>query len=89
MAVERSLAVKVYKVEMWDFILSMLVVFHLGSEYVHYAIEYFTGKREKNVLTDIQRYRQRSKKTQMLEQLQKDVTANTKSLDAIKKKLGI
>ena len=67
---------------MWDFILSMLVIFHLVTEYIHYVFEYASGRREKNILVDIQRHRIRSKKTVMLIQMQKD-------LDLIKEKLGI
>lgn len=67
---------------MWDCILSILVIFHLGSEYIHYVIEYFTGRREKNVLADILKHRKRSKKTEKLTRIQED-------LDLIKKKLGI
>ena len=67
---------------MWDCILSVLVIFHLVTEYVHYIFEYVSGNREKNILVDIQRHRIRSKKTEMLMKMQMD-------LDAIKKKLDI
>ena len=67
---------------MWDCILSVLVIFHLVTEYVHYIFEYVSGNREKNILVDIQRHRIRSKKTEMLMKMQMD-------LDAIKKNLGI
>ena len=67
---------------MWDCILSVLVIVHLVTEYVHYVYEYMSGNREKNILADIQRHRIRSKKTQMLIQMQKDLTL-------IKEKLGI
>lgn len=74
---------------MWDCILSILVIIHLCSEYVHYVLEWIAGKREKDVLADIQKHRRRSKKTEMLQQIQKDIATNTKSLDVIKEKLGI
>ncbi len=67
---------------MWDFILSILVIVHLASEYVHYILEYIGGKREGNVLLDIQKYRRMSKKTEKLDKMQDD-------LDLIKEKLGI
>lgn len=67
---------------MWDAVLSCLVIFHLVTEYVHYFYEYASGRREKNILVDIQRHRMRSKKTAMLQQMQKD-------LDLIKAKLKI
>lgn len=67
---------------MWDCILSILVIFHLVTEYVHYVYEYLSGNREKNILVDIQRHRMRSHKTEMLKQMQKD-------LDLIKEKLEI
>jgi len=67
---------------MWDCILSILVIFHLVTEYVHYVIEYVWGKRDKNVLEDILNHRKISKKTEKLNKIQKD-------LDLIKKKLGI
>ena len=65
---------------MWDFILSMLVIIHLVTEYVHYTFEFISGKREKGLLLDIQRHRVRSKKTEMLIKIQED-------LDLIKKEL--
>ena len=67
---------------MWDTILSCLVIFHLVTEYVHYFYEYASGRREKNILVDIQRHRMRSNKTEMLKKMQRD-------LDLIKKKLEI
>jgi len=67
---------------MWDCILSCLVVFHLVTEYVHYFYEYCSGRREKNILVDIQRHRIRSHKTEMLKKMQRDI-------DLIKKELGI
>ena len=67
---------------MWDCILSILVIFHLVTEYIHYVYEYLSGNREKNILVDIQRHRIRSKKTERLEQIQKDI-------DLIKENLGI
>lgn len=67
---------------MWDCILSILVIFHLVTEYVHYAFEFISGRRGKNILVDIQRHRIRSKKTEMLKKIQKD-------LNSIKEKLGV
>ena len=67
---------------MWDCILSCLVVFHLVTEYVHYFYEYASGRREKNILVDIQRHRIRSHKTEMLKRMQRDI-------DLIKAKLEI
>lgn len=67
---------------MWNCILSFLVIFHLATEYVHYAYEYFSARRGNNLLIDIHRHRIRSKKTAKLNQIQKD-------LNAIKKKLKI
>ena len=67
---------------MWDCILSILVIVHLVTEYIHYTLEYIWGKREGNVLLDIQKHRRSSKKTELLNQIQKD-------LDLIKKKLEI
>lgn len=67
---------------MWDCILSILVIVHLLTEYVHYTLEYIWGKREGNVLLDIQKHRKASQKTAALARLQKDV-------DLIKEKLGI
>jgi len=59
--------------EMWNFVLSCLVILHLVTEYIHYFLEYFWGKKEKNILGDIQRHRMNSTKTKRLMQLQKDV----------------
>ena len=67
---------------MWSFIASMLVVCHLALELAHYAYEYFSAKRGSNILIDIQRNRIRSKKTERLIKLQKDI-------DLIKEHLGI
>jgi len=67
---------------MWSFIASVLVFFHLALELAHYVYEWFAARRGKNILIDIQRHRIRSKKTEMLIRMQKDLTA-------IKKKLNI
>lgn len=67
---------------MWDFILSCLVIFHLATEYVHYILEYITGRRDKNNLAEVLHHRRTSKKTKKLNQIQDD-------LDLIKKHLGI
>ena len=67
---------------MWDAILACVVIFHLATEYVHYFYEYTSGRREKNILVDIQRHRMRSEKTKMLKRMQKDI-------DLIKNKLGV
>jgi len=67
---------------MWDCILSILVVIHLCTEYIHYAFEYICGKREGSILKDILSHRKASTKTEKLEQIQTDI-------DLIKEKLGI
>ena len=67
---------------MWSIIASALVFFHLALELTHYIYEYFATRRGKNILVDIQRHRMRSKKTEMLKKMQRD-------LDLIKKKLEI
>ena len=59
--------------ETWNFVLSCLVILHLVTEYVHYFLEYFWGRKEKAVLGDIQKHRMKSTKTQRLIRLQKDV----------------
>jgi hypothetical protein len=66
----------------WDAILSMLVIIHLISEYGHYAWEFISGRKEAEILEDIQNHRKLSTKTQKLKQLQKDI-------DLIKKELLI
>lgn len=58
---------------MWSIIASILVFFHLALELTHYVYEYFAAKRGSNILIDIQRHRVRSKKTQMLKDIQKDL----------------
>ena len=67
---------------MWSIIASILVFFHLALELAHYVYEYFAARRGKNILIDIQRHRVRSKKTQMLADIQKE-------LKLIKEYLGI
>jgi predicted small metal-binding protein len=66
----------------WDAILSMLVIIHLISEYGHYAWEFISGRKEAEILEDIQNHRKLSTKTQKLKQIQKDI-------DLIKKRLDI
>lgn len=58
---------------MWSIIASILVFFHLALELTHYVYEYFAARRGKNILIDIQRNRIRSKKTQMLKDVQQDL----------------
>jgi len=72
----------IIKWEYWDAILSCLVIIHLISEYGHYALEFFSGRKEAEILEDIQNHRKLSTKTQKLKQLQKDI-------DLIKKQLLI
>lgn len=57
----------------WDMVLSILVCFHLATEYVHYFLEWYSGRREKNILEDIQTHRKKSKKTELLETIQTDL----------------
>lgn len=66
---------------MWSIIASMLVFFHLALELAHYIYEYFAARRGKNILIDIQRHRIRSKKTEMLKQMQSDLTLIKKKLE--------
>ncbi len=66
---------------MWDCILSILVVFHLLSEYIHYGLEYFSGRKEGSVLKDILHHRKHSKKTELLEQIQKDLNKIKQALE--------
>lgn len=63
-------------------ILSILVVAHLITEYFHYAWEFFTGRKEKNILSDILNHRQKSTKTAKLCDIQTDI-------NLIKKHLGV
>ena len=56
--------------------------FHLALELAHYIYEYFAARRGKNILIDIQRHRLRSKKSEMLKDIQSD-------LNLIKEKLEI
>ena len=72
----------IVKWEYWDAILSILVIVHLVSEYSHYAWEFISGRKEANILQDIQTHRMKSTKTKRLIQLQKDI-------DCIKKCLNI
>jgi len=72
----------IVKWEYWDAILSCLVIIHLISEYGHYAWEFFSGKKDTEILEDILIHRKKSTKTEKLIKLQDDV-------DCIKKCLGI
>ena len=67
---------------LWDCILSVLVIIHLCSEYIHYFLEWFSSKKEKSVLLDIQNHRKASNKTELLVNMQTDI-------NLIKEKLGI
>ncbi len=66
----------------WDLILSILVMFHVTVEFIHYGHEYVTARKEKNLLNDIVDHRKISTKTKKLIQIQKD-------LDLIKEKIGV
>jgi len=70
-------------------ILSVLVVVHLITEYFHYAWEFFTGRKENNLIKDILHYRKKSTKTTRLICLQCDVAVLREDIDLIKKKLEI
>ena len=66
----------------WDIVLSVLVGVHLLSEYGHYFWEWYSGRKEQNILEDIQNHRKQSTKTEKLIKIQRD-------LDLIKKRLNI
>ncbi len=66
----------------WDGILSIMVVFHLISEYVHYILEFGFSRKETGILNDILKHRKKSSKTEKLILIQND-------LDLIKKRLKI
>ena len=66
----------------WDFLLSVLVIVHLISEYGHYIWEFVSGQRETNILKDIQTHRRKSTKTTRLISIQTDIAL-------IKEKLNI
>jgi len=68
--------------EIWDLILSILVMFHVVVEFIHYGHEYMSAKKEKQYLKDIHAYRKKSTKTAKLIKLQSD-------MDLIKKHLKI
>ena len=55
---------------MWDMILSILVIVHLCTEYIHYILEYRWGKNDKNILEDIHKHRKKSTKTERLEKIE-------------------
>lgn len=73
----------------WSSILSVLVIVHLISEYWHYAWEYFSGRREANILKDIQKYRKQSTKTARIIHIQIAVDALLEDINQIKKELNI
>lgn len=66
----------------WNAILSILVIVHLCSEYVHYFLEFISSRKEANILNDIHVHRKKSTKTEQLQKIQSD-------LDLIKKALQI
>ncbi len=57
----------------WDVILSVLVTFHVIIEFIHYAHEFNSARKEKAYLKDIHDYRTKSTKTEKLIQIQKDI----------------
>lgn len=63
----------IVKWEYWDAILSILVIIHLISEYGHYAWEFFSGKKDTEILEDILNHRKMSTKTKRLKQIQEDL----------------
>lgn len=67
---------------MWSILSAILVFFHLSLELAHYVYEYLASRRGSNILIDIHRHRLRSKKTEKLIKLQKDI-------DLIKERLNI
>ena len=66
---------------MWSIITSVLVFFHLALELTHYIYEWFAARRVNNVLIDIQRHRVRSKKSEMLKNIQQDLNLIKKNLE--------
>lgn len=57
----------------WNFVVSILVIIHLISEYGHYIWEFISGQRETNILKDIQVHRKKSTKTRRLIAIQTDI----------------
>ena len=66
--------------DIWAILATFLVGFHLVSEYVHYLMEYFGGRKDKKALEEILAYRKKSRKTDMLIQLIKEVESIKKFL---------
>lgn len=66
----------------WGIIATGLVGFHLACEYVHYLFDFFKGRKDSKILSDISDHRKKSTKTARLADIQKD-------LQLIKKHLGI
>jgi len=57
----------------WSFVVSVLVIVHLISEYAHYIWEFISGQRETNILKDILHHRKCSTKTKRLIAIQTDI----------------
>ena len=66
----------------WGIISTAMVGVHLITEYFHYAIEFLWGRKDKEILKDILKHRQSSRKSEMLVEIVKD-------LRQIKEHLGI
>lgn len=61
---------------------AIMVGIHLITEYAHYTLEFLWGRKDKDVLKDILKYRKSSRKSEMLVEIVKD-------LRLIKNRLGI
>jgi len=61
---------------------AIMVGVHLVTEYVHYTLEFLWGRKDKDVLKDILKYRKSSRKSEMLVEIVTD-------LRLIKDRLGI
>lgn len=72
--------------EIWDLILSILVMFHVVVEFIHYGHEYMSAKKEKHYLEDIHKHRKESTKTEKLIKLQNDMSLIKKHLNIIEDK---
>jgi hypothetical protein len=72
----------------WDGILSIMVVFHLMSEYVHYILEFGFSRKETGILKDILQHRKKSNKTERLIHIQDDLDMIKKHLDMKEEKDG-
>lgn len=66
----------------WAVLSTVMVAFHLVTEYAHYIVEFLWGRKDKEILTDILKYRKSSRKSEMLVEIVKD-------LKQIKRHLGI